>query len=244
MKLPRYVVLKSMYNNKYLSYRDEAGEDHDGFIHFSEEDNPKSPYSKLEVKTSNTIKGSVHLNCSFNNKYVARQSSTSWWITASRDKIEEDRMAVVYSVQADDDKAGAVANRYAKFEVQKAKSKNGLVHLKCCYNNKNLVRSSPTKWWICAAADPVQEDLFEWSCTLFKAEFVDDSTTMVRFLHVQLGHYTCLFNIDNSPFAECLYAGWKDLIPISSMYVKSLIGRRYIKKKKMMMKMLTQTGKE
>nr|AIU47276.1 amaranthin-like lectin [Linum usitatissimum] len=333
MKLPKYVVLKSMYNNKYLSYRDEeAGEDgQDGFIHLSDPDATTLRYSKFEVmeSKSNAEKGSVHLKCSFNNKYLARQSPTSWWITASTDHIQEDRSewsctlfkpvlvdsddyynddekstAVVrfhhvelnhfacvfqsdgspfsdclyagrdspnlnlfdaFSVikweslsqtgnpkrankkkqvlpkfvviksrynrkylryrneegeqhgflqfSLEDDKDAAVANRYAKFEVEKAKSGNGLVHLKCCHNKKYLARSDSTKWWISAGADEVDEDDSKWSCTLFEPVFVDDSTaTMVRFRHVQLGRYACLFNSDSS-FGECLYAGWKDPNP-------------------------------
>ncbi|CAN0925575.1 hypothetical protein LINGRAHAP2_LOCUS34841 [Linum grandiflorum] len=319
MRLPKYVVLKSMYNNKYLSYRDEEGEDQHGFLQFSEDD-PTSRYSKFEVKASTTEKGFIHLKCSFSKKYLARESSTSWWITGSGRKVQEDRsewsctlfkpvivnsndddkltivrflhvqlnhfaclfrsgppygdclyagwespnqdlcdacsvidwetltqtkipkrvnvsnkkqvlpkFMVIKSrynhkylryrnergeqhgflqLSLEDDKVAAVANRYAKFEVKKAKFGDGLVHLKCCYNNKYLVRSSSTKWWICAAADAVVEDESKWSCTLFKPVYANDGGG-VRFWHVQLRHYICLFR-SGPPFGECLYAGWKD----------------------------------
>ncbi|CAN1151279.1 MLP-like protein 423 [Linum perenne] len=323
MKLPKYVVLKSMYNNKYLSYRDEKGEDQHGFLQFSEEDDPTSRYSKFEVKASTTEKGLVHLRCCFNKKYLARESPSSWWISGSGAKIQEDRsewsctlfkpvlvngdyygeLTVVRFLHVqlnhyaclfrsgppygdclyagwespnqdlcdacsvidweslretrvpkranyannvlpkfvviksrynhkylryrsergeqhgflqfslEDDKASAVANQYTKFEVRKARSGDGLVHLKCCYNNKYLVRSSATKWWISATANNVEEDASKWSCTLFKPVHVNNegggATRMVRFWHVQLQHYACLFR-SGPPFGECLYAGWKD----------------------------------
>ncbi|CAN1852750.1 MLP-like protein 423 [Linum perenne] len=323
MKLPKYVVLKSMYNNKYLSYRDEKGEDQHGFLQFSEEDDPMSRYSKFEVKASTTEKGLVHLRCCFNKKYLARESPSSWWISGSGAKIQEDRsewsctlfkpvlvngdydgelivvrflhvqlnhyaclfrsgppygdclyagwespnqdlcdacsvidweslretrvpkranyannvlpkFVVIKSrynhkylryrsergeqhgflqFSLEDDKASAVANQYTKFEVRKARSGDGLVHLKCCYNNKYLVRSSATKWWISATANNVEEDASKWSCTLFKPVYVNNegggATRMVRFWHVQLQHYACLFR-SGPPFGECLYAGWKD----------------------------------
>ncbi|CAN0925569.1 MLP-like protein 423 [Linum grandiflorum] len=147
MQLPKYVVLKSMNNNKYLSYVDrQVGHQkpQDGSLQFSED----SP-----------------------------------------------------------------ANQRTKFEVESEVV--GLVHLKCCYNNKYLVRSSPSEWWIRAAADRVEEDVSKWSCTLF--EFVnvdkdgDSTTTMGRFRHVELGRYVGLFRSGPSPFSDSLFAGWKDL---------------------------------
>ncbi|CAN0925556.1 hypothetical protein LINGRAHAP2_LOCUS34827 [Linum grandiflorum] len=145
MKLPKYVVLKSMYNDKYLSYRDEAGKEQDGFLQFSESD-PTSPFSKFEIKPSTTERGSVHLISSFNNKY--------------------------------------------------------------------LIRKSPTQHWIRGAGNRPEEDKSKWSCTLFKPvpvdeyDGVDEDLTVVRFLHVQLDHYACLFR-SGPPFGDCLFAGWK-----------------------------------
>ncbi|CAI0386428.1 unnamed protein product [Linum tenue] len=137
--LPKFVVLKSSYNSKYLRYRHEGGEQH-GFLQYSE------------------------------------------------------------------DKA---TSQYAKFEVKMAKSGDGLVHLKCCYNNKYLVRWSPKHWWIRGAADRPEEDRSKWSCTLFNPVYVNGDPATVRFLHVQLGHYACLFR-SGPPFGDCLYAGWED----------------------------------
>ncbi|KAI9112686.1 hypothetical protein K1719_016352 [Acacia pycnantha] len=99
-----------------------------------------------------------------------------------------------------------VVTPYAKFEMQMAESENGLVHIKCCYNNKYWVRWSQNHWWIVAGADEPEEDQSKWSCTLFKPIYVDADAKAVRFLHVQLGHYACLWRIV-APFGSCLFAG-------------------------------------
>nr|AIU47281.1 amaranthin-like lectin [Linum usitatissimum] len=135
---------KSMYNDKYLSYREDPGKEQDGFLQFSGND-PMSPYSKFEVKMSATETGSFHLMCSLNNKYLVRTSPSQHWIRGSNTRPEEDKS--------------------------------------------------------------------KWSCTLFKPIPVDDhngdgNLIVVRFLHVQLNHYACLFR-SGPPFGDCLFAGWK-----------------------------------
>ncbi|KAK4280021.1 hypothetical protein QN277_011705 [Acacia crassicarpa] len=99
-----------------------------------------------------------------------------------------------------------VESPYAKFEMEMAKSRNGLVHIRCCYNNKYWVRWSQHHWWIVAGADEPEEDQSKWSCTLFKPIYVDADAKAVRFWHVQLGHYACLWRI-GAPFGSCLFAG-------------------------------------
>ncbi|KAK4279985.1 hypothetical protein QN277_011671 [Acacia crassicarpa] len=99
-----------------------------------------------------------------------------------------------------------VESPYAKFEVEMAKSESGLVHIRCCYNDKYWVRLSQNHWWIAAIADEPEEDKSKWSCTLFKPIYVDSNAKTVRFLHVQLGHYACLWMID-PPLDACLFAG-------------------------------------
>ncbi|KAI9077515.1 hypothetical protein K1719_040537 [Acacia pycnantha] len=135
MSLPRFLVLKSNYNKKYLRYIQEDVPFH-GFLQFSGEE---------------------------------------------------------------------VVTPYAKFEVEMAKSGNGLVHIRCCYNNKYWVREKKNSWWIVARADEPEEDKSNWSCTLFKPIYVDADAKTVRFLHVQLGRYACLWMIAPS-FDPCLYA--------------------------------------
>ncbi|GFY94439.1 hypothetical protein Acr_09g0008850 [Actinidia rufa] len=136
MALPRFVVLKSNYNSKYLRYINEDVQVH-GFLQFSGEE---------------------------------------------------------------------VVSPYVKYEVEMAKNGKGLVHIRCCYNNKYWVRWSSSHWWIVAGADEPDEDQSKWSCTLFEPVYADDAKTIVRFRHVQLGHNACLWRAA-PPHESCLFAG-------------------------------------
>ncbi|PQM36352.1 uncharacterized protein Pyn_38096 [Prunus yedoensis var. nudiflora] len=96
-------------------------------------------------------------------------------------------------------------SQYAKFEVEKAKSSGneGLVHIKCCYNNKYWVKRTLTSssYLIAAVADePVEDKTNEHSCTLFEPVYInddylvgDDESTnhilMLRFRHTGRGEY-------------------------------------------------------
>ncbi|KAK9906298.1 hypothetical protein M0R45_002633 [Rubus argutus] len=137
VELPRFVALKAMYSEKYLSLTKNDPALPTGFIKFDENE-PMSPQ--------------------------------------------------------------------AKFEVEMAKSGNRLVHIRCCYNNKYLVRSG-TSYWIVAAADKPEEDESKTSCTLFEPEPYDESGGQhFRFRHVQLGMYACLWRA-KIPFFGGLYGG-------------------------------------
>ncbi|KAL7170604.1 hypothetical protein ACSBR2_035476 [Camellia fascicularis] len=109
-----------------------------------------------------------------------------------------------------------VSSPYAKLEMEMAKTSNNvkrLMHIKCCFNNKYLVRESEDKWWIVAEADELEEDQSKWSCTLFEVLFLDGAihpsmenvNKKIRFCHVQLGHYACLWRAA-APHNSCLYA--------------------------------------
>ncbi|KAK9681918.1 hypothetical protein RND81_10G036800 [Saponaria officinalis] len=104
----------------------------------------------------------------------------------------------------------------SQFEVVTSTIGSGdLVHLKSRYTDKFLVRWSPNHYWITASADKPNEDQTNWACTLFKPSFILDSDTKkARLLHVQLGHYACLWQI-GAPFDSCLFAGSKDIAPDS-----------------------------
>ncbi|XP_034679766.1 uncharacterized protein LOC117909825 [Vitis riparia] len=136
MALPRYVVLKSKYNNKYLRYIQEDVQIH-RFLQFSGEE---------------------------------------------------------------------VVTPYSKFQVERANNGRGLVHIRCCYNNKYWVRWSRSHWWIVAGANEPNEDQSSWSCTLFEPVHVDGDAQTLRFRHVQLGHYACLWRLP-PPYGSCLFAG-------------------------------------
>ncbi|KAM1778300.1 hypothetical protein ACFX1S_040022 [Malus domestica] len=140
-ELPRYMVLQSKYNAKYLSYVKEDVQIH-GFLKFSGEE-VVSPYAKLQVE-------------------MAKSSGAS----------------------------------------------KGLVHIRCCYNNKYWVRWSQTHHGIVAGADEPQEDESKWSCTLFEPVYVDehDPAQGIRLRHVQLRNYACLWRTDQ-PYESCLFAG-------------------------------------
>ncbi|KAB2625473.1 hypothetical protein D8674_017133 [Pyrus ussuriensis x Pyrus communis] len=140
-ELPRYVVLQSRYNAKYLSYVREDVQIH-GFLKFSGQEVVR-PYAKLQVE-------------------MAKSSGAS----------------------------------------------KGLVHIRCCYNNKYWVRWSQTHHWIVAGADEPQEDESKWSCTLFEPVYVDehDPAQGVRLRHVQLRNYACLWRT-GPPYESCLFAG-------------------------------------
>ncbi|KAJ9697187.1 hypothetical protein PVL29_009110 [Vitis rotundifolia] len=89
MALPRYVVLKSKYNNKYLRYIHEDVQIH-GFLQFSGEE-VVTPYSKYQVEMAKNGKGLVHIRCCYNNKYWVRWSKNHWWIVAGADEPDEDQ---------------------------------------------------------------------------------------------------------------------------------------------------------
>ncbi|CAI9772399.1 unnamed protein product [Fraxinus pennsylvanica] len=87
--LPRYVVLLSQYNSKYLSYINDDTKLH-GLMRFSGEQ-AVSTYAKYEVERarSSANKGLVHIRCSYNNKYWRKQSKDSLWIAALANESNE-----------------------------------------------------------------------------------------------------------------------------------------------------------
>ncbi|PQQ00694.1 uncharacterized protein Pyn_40088 [Prunus yedoensis var. nudiflora] len=105
-------------------------------------------------------------------------------------------------------------SQYAKFEVEKAKSSGneGLVHIKCCYNNKYWVRRTLTSssYLIAAVADEPVEDKTNESCTLFEPVYInddylvgDDESTnhilMLRFRHTRRGEFLKIYNGGSNP---------------------------------------------
>ncbi|KAL7170603.1 hypothetical protein ACSBR2_035475 [Camellia fascicularis] len=105
-----------------------------------------------------------------------------------------------------------VSSHYAKFELKRARTSGGkgCVHIRCCYSNRYFVRKSANDQWIVAAADEPEEDRSKWSCTLFEPLYVDnddddnDDAQTVRFRHIQLGRYACLWR-EATPRDLCLY---------------------------------------
>ncbi|XP_021817692.1 uncharacterized protein LOC110759862 [Prunus avium] len=103
-------------------------------------------------------------------------------------------------------------SQYAKFEVEMAKSSGneGLVHIKCCYNNKYWARRSPSRLLIAAVANEPVEEKYNPLCTLFKPVYInddvlvgDDKSTnhilVLRFLHTQRGEYLTIYRGNENP---------------------------------------------
>ncbi|KAE9459992.1 hypothetical protein C3L33_08066, partial [Rhododendron williamsianum] len=90
-----------------------------------------------------------------------------------------------------------IVSPYGKFEIERAKSNNRFVHIRCCYSNKYWVAKSSSDSSLIAGADEPEEDQSQWSCTLFEPIPVDGggggssstNTTTVQLRHVQLGGY-------------------------------------------------------
>ncbi|TYJ44825.1 hypothetical protein E1A91_A02G011200v1 [Gossypium mustelinum] len=97
-----------------------------------------------------------------------------------------------------------VVSANAKFEVEFAK--NGLVHIRSCTTNKylkrihkpSITRSPNEEYWITITADKPEEDRSKESCTLFKPILEDSLHGNYRFVHVQSGHYLCLWPLATS----------------------------------------------
>uniref|UniRef100_A0A453DGM5 Agglutinin domain-containing protein n=3 Tax=Aegilops tauschii subsp. strangulata TaxID=200361 RepID=A0A453DGM5_AEGTS len=87
---------------------------------------------------------------------------------------------------------GGVMNPRSRFYLEASKEHDGLVHVRCCYNNKywvpqQRVLHGSTRWTI-GTANELEEDLSKPSCTLFKhVPVADEEDSTCRFLHSQLG---------------------------------------------------------
>ncbi|KAJ4839495.1 hypothetical protein Tsubulata_027899 [Turnera subulata] len=108
-----------------------------------------------------------------------------------------------------------VVSPYTKFEVERAKcGLGGLVHLRCCYNNKYLqVNHTGTtihdRYLLCAMGEEPEEDQSKWTCTLLKPVCADQGdASRVRFWHVQRKAYVSGLKMENSLYNNnlCLSA--------------------------------------
>ncbi|MBA0710401.1 hypothetical protein Golax_009694 [Gossypium laxum] len=113
-------------------------------------------------------------------------------------KSKEEYLGIIDGNGADDGRlkissATQATRSYAKFEVEKAASGHGLVHIRSCGNNKywERVQKNPTggnsdsQYWIAATAKKREEDQSKSSCTLFKFIPVNTAANTVRIMHVQ-----------------------------------------------------------
>ncbi|RZC88690.1 hypothetical protein C5167_029538 [Papaver somniferum] len=114
-----------------------------------------------------------------------------------------------------------VVSPYTKFEgkMPSKKDNNGkdLVHIRCCYNNKYLVKLDNSDRISPRATAPV-EDQTDPSCTLFEPIFNNDGR--VQFKHVQLNQAVGVYAADQNcikvaPNAEASYfnvVNWQSLM--------------------------------
>ncbi|KAK9950653.1 hypothetical protein M0R45_006130 [Rubus argutus] len=72
--LPRFVVLKSMYNNKYLSLTKNDPLLPTGFLKFDGEE-VGNPLVKFEVEKAKIGNRWVHIRCCYNKKYLVRENT-------------------------------------------------------------------------------------------------------------------------------------------------------------------------
>ncbi|XP_052181206.1 uncharacterized protein LOC127794271 [Diospyros lotus] len=105
-----------------------------------------------------------------------------------------------------------VVSPYVKFEVELANSSNEkhpLVHIKCCYNKYWVIKLFDDQQLIVAGASKPEENKSKSSCTLFEPVYVDDmpNPKRVRFFHVQLKKYVCLWGNAPSNYDSCLKVG-------------------------------------
>ncbi|KAJ4851254.1 hypothetical protein Tsubulata_043568 [Turnera subulata] len=93
MLIPKFFSIKSIKSirnntNIYLRVIPDQ-EQANGLLQFSAGE-LVSPYTKFAAETSRHHQELVHIRCCYNNKYLARQSSTTNWIVASAPEPEED----------------------------------------------------------------------------------------------------------------------------------------------------------
>jgi hypothetical protein len=90
---------------------------------------------------------------------------------------------------------GGVMNPHARFYLEASKEHEGLIHVRCCYNNKYWVPqqrvlpgASGNACWVIGTIDEPEDDLSKASCTLHKLITIDgeqaaeNGSTTCRFI--------------------------------------------------------------
>ncbi|KAL5204913.1 hypothetical protein ABZP36_009784 [Zizania latifolia] len=94
---------------------------------------------------------------------------------------------------------------HTRFYVEPSKQHDGLVHIRCCYNNKYWAavqqqqqqqeEEGDVGGWIIRPADELEDDLSKPSCTLFKLDAATENQPQsVRLLLAQLGKHVSMFS--------------------------------------------------
>ncbi|MCL7034234.1 hypothetical protein MKW94_007285 [Papaver nudicaule] len=91
-----------------------------------------------------------------------------------------------------------IVSPHTKFEAEMPEMGNndrGLVHIRCCYNNKYWVKESEEYDMIAPRATIPEEDDTKWSCTMFEPVFSTDfGDTRIVFKHVNLNRPLLIHN--------------------------------------------------
>lgn len=177
---PRYIVLKSHQNNKYLGFDLEKGEYKDGYLKFSET-RVVSPYAKFEVEIAQRggIDGLVHIRSCQNNKYLVSDDTS---ITATAKKPEEDlskKSCTLFKLISVDD----AANEVQIVHVQSRK------YLWVIHETPNLFTSEHL--------DEYSRDMF----TIIDWEYLVFLPRHVAFKGNN-GKYLCLRQIEGHPYLQ------------------------------------------
>ncbi|KAI3855616.1 hypothetical protein MKW98_020586 [Papaver atlanticum] len=105
--------------------------------------------------------------------------------------FEKDNPTVADALRFDGDYSYGLETR---FEVVRATTGKGLVHIRSLNNNKFLVNSEGHNSWITATAVKPEEDQSSQCCTLFRPVYLDsNSNKIVRLLHVHTSYYVAFF---------------------------------------------------
>ncbi|XP_048421198.1 uncharacterized protein LOC103958458 [Pyrus x bretschneideri] len=147
-----------------------------------------------------TLPKFVVLKSNYNNKYLRFNTIDA----------DENLMRVMPTARYINFTGEEAGSEHTKFEVEKAKSigNEGLVHIRCCYNNKYWVMPACGYTQIVAGADEPEEDKSKFSCTLFEPVYADDdglpvddsrstNSIVLRFRHAHNGKYVAL--VQNDP---------------------------------------------
>ncbi|KAL5719466.1 hypothetical protein ACHQM5_012238 [Ranunculus cassubicifolius] len=109
------------------------------------------------------------LKCVANNRYMRCES-------------EGDVGRLMFSVE------GIIFEPRTRYEVELT-STEGVVHVRCTFNNKYLRRDSGSSHWVKALATEISEDTNRWDCTLFEVLPATQGAGQIRLRHVHLGYY-------------------------------------------------------
>ncbi|KAG8090128.1 hypothetical protein GUJ93_ZPchr0011g28310 [Zizania palustris] len=89
---------------------------------------------------------------------------------------------------------------FTRFYVEPSKQHDGLVHIRCCYNNMYWVamqqQEGDVGGWIIGTAHELEDDLSKPSCTLFKLDTITENQSQLdRLFHVaHLGKHVSMFS--------------------------------------------------